>query len=285
MSESAAAARKAFGIRLRDMRKDARLTGRELAEATGMHPTKVSRIEHARQNPSEDDIRAWCIACGVARQIPEFIAVHREVGQMWVEHRQALRQGQRNLQAAGTPLYERTKRLCAYEAIVVPGILQTPSYVRELLTINAMLYGLPTDEIEAAVQARLSRQHLVTAGTGNRYSFVVESAVFGYVYGNAQVMCEQLDFLLTVTRLPNVALGIIPSGPARKVWGGECFYIFDDAMVRSDMWSGAFRASRPDEIAFFVKVFNLLREQAVYGHAARELIEAAKIRLQSGETF
>lgn len=83
LADQAVAARQAFAIRLRDLRKDADLTGRELAALTGLHNTKISRIEHALQNPSEDDIRAWCIACGVARRIPELIAAHREVEQMW----------------------------------------------------------------------------------------------------------------------------------------------------------------------------------------------------------
>lgn len=71
MSSQVHKAKEAFGARLRDLRKDANLTGRALATATGLHFTKVSRIEHARQNPSEDDIRLWCRACGAEDQIPE----------------------------------------------------------------------------------------------------------------------------------------------------------------------------------------------------------------------
>jgi hypothetical protein len=49
------------------------------------------------------------------------------------------------------------------------------------------------------------------------------------------------------------------------------------------MWTGAFRTNRPNEVAFFLKVFSRLREQAVYGPAVRELIEAARSSLQSAE--
>ena len=250
-----------------------------------MHNTKISRIEHGRQNPSEDDIRAWCIACGVARRIDELIAVHREVEQMWKEHRRELRKGQLHVQERSRPLYERTRLLRAYEAIVVPGILQTADYVRAVLTINAQVHRLPLDEVNGAVAARLSRQDLLTHGDGtNNYSFVIEASVLGYWFGSADTMREQLEFLYTATRLPNVALGIIPPGP-RTMWGGECFYIFDDLMVRSEMWTGAFRATRPDEIDFFERVYDRLRRQAVYGDEARELIAAALQLLQTGENF
>lgn len=132
MSEQAVSARKTFGIRLRDLRKDAGFTGRRLAEASGLHNTKISRIEHGRQSPSEDDIRAWCIACGVARLIPELIAVQREIERMWVEWRRDLRAGQRHIQSRAMALYEGTELLCVYESVRIPGILQTPQYVRSL---------------------------------------------------------------------------------------------------------------------------------------------------------
>lgn len=281
----ASEARKAFGLKLRDLRRDAGLTGREFAQATGMHNTKISRIEHGRQNPAEDDIRAWCIACGVARRIDELIAVHREVEQMWKEHRRELRKGQRHIQGRSESLYATTRLLRAYEAIVVPGILQTAEYVRAVLTINADVHGLPLNEVNDAVEARIARQRLLIHGNGaNSYSFVIEASVLGYWFGGDEVMREQLDLLHAATRLPNVALGIIPPGH-RTMWGGECFYIFDDLMVRSEMWTGAFRTTQPDEIDFFERVFERLRQHAVYGDAARALIADVRRKLQTGENL
>lgn len=285
MPDQSAEAKKAFGIRLRDLRRDAGLNGRQLAALTGLHPTKISRIEHARQNPSEDDIRAWSIACGADRLIPELIAVYRDVRRMWEEYREDFRKrSQKAVQAAGTPLYEQTKLLRAYEAVVVPGILQTPGYLRGVLTANATLHGLPLDGVEEAVQARLERQHLVTGGTAHRYGFVMEAAVLTYAFGDLATMNEQFDFLSRVTRLSNVALGIIPPG-FRKLWGGECFYMFDSSLVRSELWTGRFQTTRAEDLAFFLKAFTALQEQAVYGAAARELIEGAREFLQSRETL
>lgn len=284
MSEHAVAARKAFAARLQDLRKDAGLTGRELAALTGLHNTKISRIEHAQQNPSEEDIRAWCIACGVARHIPELIAAHREVEQMWAEHRRELRAGMVHVQSRSTPLYESTRLLRAYESNVVPGILQTHGYVVAALRTSARVHGLPMDEVEAAADARLSRQHLVTRPTGaNAYSFVIEAGALEHGFGGDAVMHEQLDFLLRVTRLPNVVFGIIPPMSDREIRPGEGFYIFDDKLVRSEMWSGAFRTRRSDEIAYFLRVFEMLRGLAVYGAAARELIKNARGFLQTRE--
>ncbi|NRQ35535.1 helix-turn-helix transcriptional regulator [Nonomuraea sp. NN258] len=286
MSEQAAAAKKAFGIRLRDLRKDAGLTGRQLAEASGLHNTKISRIEHGQQNPSEDDIRAWCIACGAARLIPELIAVRREIEQMWVEWRRELRAGQHHIQSRAMPLYEGTELLCAYEPAIVPGILQTSGYVRALFDAAGRLYELPGGEAEAAVAARMPRQRLITHGTGrNRYSFLIEAAVLTTVIGSTEVMREQLDFLMSTTTLPHVSLGVIPANRVRTIYPGEGFYIFDGKLVRSELWSGGFRTNQPAEIATFLKAFAMLRDLAVYGRSARAMIDSAREQLQTDENF
>ena len=50
-------ARAALGQRLRDVRADAGLTGRELAALAGWHYTKVSKIEHGTTMPTEADLK------------------------------------------------------------------------------------------------------------------------------------------------------------------------------------------------------------------------------------
>jgi transcriptional regulator with XRE-family HTH domain len=282
VSEKANVAKKAFGVRLRNIRRDAGVNAKQLAEMLGCHPAKISRIELGQSNASEDDIREWAIACGVARHIPELIATRREIELMWEEHRQAVRAGQTHIQAQGTSLYEQTELLKVYESGVVPGILQTRGYVYGVLEANARLYGLPTDELTAATEARLSRQHLVTDGH-KRYAFVLEAGALNASMGDVEAMNEQFDFLIHATRLPNVSLGIIPPALQRILFPGECFYIFDNRLVRDDLWTGRIRTTRPDEIAIYLRAFELLHSMAVYGDPARALIEEARRRLpQSG---
>ncbi|MGW5383090.1 helix-turn-helix domain-containing protein [Nocardia sp. NPDC003963] len=86
-SSSAHEARRALGGRLRDLRKDAGLTGRRLAEVTGQHFTRVSNIENGVQQPSDDDIRAWCRACDADAHIADLIAALRVVDAAYIEFR------------------------------------------------------------------------------------------------------------------------------------------------------------------------------------------------------
>ena len=78
-SSSVVQARRELGARLRQLRRSAGLTGQALADATGQHVTRVSRIENGAQPPTERNIRDWCAACGAEDQVDDLIATARTV--------------------------------------------------------------------------------------------------------------------------------------------------------------------------------------------------------------
>src|SRR5947209_1103279 len=110
-SSSAQAARLALANRLVDLRKDAGLTGKQLALRCGWNPSKVSRIQSARTPPSDSDIQAWCAACGAVGQAADLIATSRAVESMYLEWRRLHRTGMRKVQEDFYTLHERAE-LC-----------------------------------------------------------------------------------------------------------------------------------------------------------------------------
>jgi transcriptional regulator with XRE-family HTH domain len=96
-NSSARKVQEALGLRLRNLRKDAGLTGRELAAATGWHFTRISKLEHGAQAPTDRDIRAWCAACGAGDQAADLIAQARAIESMYVEFRRRARSGVKQL--------------------------------------------------------------------------------------------------------------------------------------------------------------------------------------------
>ncbi len=117
-----------LAARLRDIRKDAELTARQVAQAAGWHESKCSRIEHARTIPSPADIRAWCTICGVPDQAADLTATLRSIDSMYVEWRRMVRSGMRRLQEAPLPLYERTRQFRIYEPGVIPPSTPEPGW-------------------------------------------------------------------------------------------------------------------------------------------------------------
>jgi transcriptional regulator with XRE-family HTH domain len=273
-SSSAWQARQALGARLGELRKDAGLTGRALAELCGWHEAKVSRIEHARTAPSAADIRQWCQHCGMAGETDDLLASLRSVEDMFVEWRRIERTGLKRAQEAVLPLWERTRIFRAYSGWLIPGVVQTPAYTRAILRAIATRRGLP-DDTDQAADVRAERLRLLREGD-HRFFVVIEESLLRTVIGGADVMAGQLGHLITVASLPSVSLGIIPMGLERDViWPVEDFWIFDERQVNVELVSGWLTLTQPREIAMYAEVFSDLSDLAVRGAKARALITKA----------
>jgi transcriptional regulator with XRE-family HTH domain len=59
-SSNAQALRQELGARLREVRVEAGLSARALADQMSRHPSKVSRIVYGAATPSVGDIELWC---------------------------------------------------------------------------------------------------------------------------------------------------------------------------------------------------------------------------------
>jgi len=272
-SSSAQQALEALGHRLRELRLDARLTGRDLGRLAGWHSSKVSRIEHGKQTPSVEDITAWCKHCESPSEAPDLIASLRAVEGMFVEWNRLERAGLRRAQEAATPIFERTRHFRAYDSWLVPGLLQTPAYTTALLEAIVTRRGVSNDVAEA-VAVRMQRQDILHRGD-HRFAVVIEEWVLRSRIGCEVTMAAQLGHLLTVGALPTVSLGIIPMTADRPLRAMEAFWIFGEEQVNVELVSGWLTLTRPHEVAMYAKVFAQLSAQAVYGAKARGLITAA----------
>lgn len=127
-------AREALGVRLRELRHDARLTGRQLAESQGWHPSKVSKIEAGKQTPSQADVEAWARASARPELAAELAASLRALEEQYVEFRRLFRAGQRAGQEVLAHVEADAESIQNFENVLVPGLLQTPEYARSMLS-------------------------------------------------------------------------------------------------------------------------------------------------------
>lgn len=267
-------ARHALGLRLREIRKDASLSARALARLARWHESKCSRIEHGHAMPSDADIRAWTLHCGVPDQAADLIATARGIDGAYVEWRRIERPGLKRAQQAVLPLFERTRRFRMYQSWVIPGLLQTPAYTRAVLETIVALRGVH-DDVEEAVAVRMDRQSVLHTGH-HRFAVLIEEWVLRTMIGDTDVMAGQLGHLIAVASTPSVSLGVIPLGVARGAgWPVESFTIYDDAQVNVELVSAHLTVTQPGEIQEYVRAFSELEALAVYGAPARALITAA----------
>ncbi|MCP2319464.1 Helix-turn-helix domain-containing protein [Nocardia amikacinitolerans] len=272
MTNAVHEAREALGLRLRELRRDAELTARRLAELAGWHESKVSRIEHGKQTPAEADLRAWCEHTGHDNQLADLVATLRNIEAAYLEWRRVLGTGIRRPQKARVRLEARTKSMRWYEPTVFPGLLQTPAYAEGILRKVIAFYGIP-DDLEEGVAARIERQHVLYGR--RRFNFVVAEQVLHTTVGDDDVMRGQLDRVLNVMTLPSIAFGVIPAAATYEAPATNGFAIFDTRLVQVETISAELAVTQPREIALYEKMFTVLAGQALYGDAARVLIRDA----------
>ncbi|MER7243557.1 helix-turn-helix transcriptional regulator [Kribbella sp. NPDC000426] len=95
-----------------------------------------------------------------------------------------------------------------YELQFIPGLLQTPEYIRAVVQLGRGM--IPADEVERRVTLRTNRQGVLTRPEPVRLWAVVDEAVLRRPIGGVKSMIEQLNYLIDASQLPNVTLQVMP---------------------------------------------------------------------------
>jgi transcriptional regulator with XRE-family HTH domain len=266
-------ASEALGGRLREIRKDAGLSGRALAALAGWHFTKVSKIELAKQNPSDADIRAWCGYCHAENQVADLIATLRNIESQYIEWRRTFRAGTKRRQETQRKWEHEAQLIRIYEPLLIPGILHTAAYATKIVRTAVSFYGIP-DDVEQSVDTRLARQDALYAGI-RRFHIIIGEQALKTRLGEVDILQGQLGRVLEASTLPRLRLGIIPSAAVHEVWPIHGFWLFDNRMARVETYTAELTVTQPREIALYAKAFDGLARSAVYGQPARALITQA----------
>lgn len=267
-----------LAVRLRTLRDEAGLTGQALAESLGPGWTqpRISKIENGKQPASAEDVEAFARACGANEGlVQELLAAQAEAEALHSDWKQRRREGQPKIQASYNDLAKNASVIRNAEALLIPGLLQTPGYARAMAMQNVLLNDHSPDDIEATVIARMRRQE-VLYDSAKTFEFVITEAALHHAWCPPAEMRNQLDRLISSTiERPNLWFGIIPfqsAQPPRCVVQSQ-FIMFDDlVVVESYRGEDVFRGEGSQR---FGQIMDLLKDEAVTSEAARTLIVRA----------
>ncbi|APU17461.1 helix-turn-helix domain-containing protein [Actinoalloteichus fjordicus] len=272
-------ARVALGKRLRELRRRAGLTGMQLAESLSWPQSKVSKLETARQTPSPEDIRAWIRITDSGSQTEELLTALQTLEAQHAEWQRVLNPGLQPHQQKLSELDAKTRVFRAFEATVIPGLLQTAAYARARMAQGVILYNANND-IGEAVRARMRRQELLYR-EDKRFHFVITEAALRLRLSAPNVMLAQLDRLVSLSTLPNVRLGVISSSAQYVVGPWHGFWLRDNERVLIETFSAELNLVQAPEIALYSKIFEQFAAIATYGRSAREIITCVADELAS----
>ena len=257
--------------------EQAGLRAKDVAERLGNDASKLSRIKRG-QEPTESDIRIWAEVCGAdPAPLLQMLAEAREAA---LVSRLGERTSQADTQERFIELYQATGLMREFQSAVIPGMLQTRSYARQMFVetkdLHDQLDNLPED-IEKAINARMARQAMLYE-PGHSYEFVLDEPVLRRLVVPPAVLRAQLDRLQTVIGLPNVRLGIVPQTSRLKAapWLSFAVFVMGDATEAFIETPTEARFYPGAAAAAFVNVIDRLWASAVEDDEARRLIIAAR---------
>jgi hypothetical protein len=68
----------------------------------------------------------------------------------------------------------------------------------------------------------------------------------------------------------------------RQAVGSAGFWMFDDKLVTLETTTASIEVSQPQEIAMYARMFDLLRQSALYGPEARAIVVAVQKEIARG---
>ncbi|MFJ8309804.1 MULTISPECIES: helix-turn-helix domain-containing protein [unclassified Streptomyces] len=277
MSTDFQSARVALGARLRELRTEAGLNGKDIAARLGWARSKVSRLENGKQTATADDLDAWAHAAGAPGQADDLKSRLRGLESQQRSWRRQLSAGHRPVQDRYVVEYRGTATVRGYEATVIPGLFQTPDYARHVLAQNAELMQSPRDT-DAAVQARMKRQEVLYEA-GKLFRVLIWEGALHALICPRDVMAGQLDRLVGLIGMSTVGLGIVPFGAPLKMTPKHGFWIFDEERVIVETINTELQFESDDDVALYGRVWDGLNEAAAYGLPAHRLIARARAQM------
>lgn len=172
---------------------------------------------------------------------------------------------------------ERTARVInGYEAMVMPGLLQSEAYAYALHRVRVPAYT--ESEVISRVEARLERQAILTRTPPPHIGFVVEESVLERCLGGPEVLKEQLRHMLDcIERHNHLTVQVMPTAQHTHAGLMGSMNLISPAEGRAFVYvearGGDRFISQPDKVVDLFDLFGTLRAQARNPWESVEIIE------------
>ena len=278
--------RRRLAAELRRLRERADLTGDQVAERTGFSASKISRIENAHTAPRASEVSKLLEVYGVEgppadkliRLAEEVAAAHKG---WWDKYSQTLPPDYADL----IGMEAEAQSALSWAAQVVPGLLQTEDYAREVTNeYLERIAPVPPSETRRRVEARLARQQVLTRADPLRLSVVLDESVLSRRFGTRAIMYSQITQVLDLSERDNISLRILPLDGRHPI-GTGAFVLFQfdgtHAVTYQDVvfvehLTGSLYIEEEDETYRYRRSFERLFELASDEEGSRKMLVSAR---------
>ena len=201
--------RRRLAAELRRLRTGAGQTAEAVGRSLGWSKATVSRYELAQSRIKPADVAKLLDYYGVqGSRLEQLLALAEEATHKgWWE---AFTDVWADEHLAFIGLEAEAASLLEWQINVIPGLLQTERYAREVLSGYDEVAVITPHAITRRVETRLIRQRLLTREQPLDYVALLDESVLRRQRGDRSVMRAQLQQLAAVSELKNVTIQILP---------------------------------------------------------------------------
>ncbi|MFE6049658.1 helix-turn-helix domain-containing protein [Kitasatospora sp. NPDC056446] len=261
-----------LGAALRELRQAAGKEAKAVARSAVMSRSKLSKIETGKVSPTVVDVERILTAIGVSEEVksPYMVAARAQATEA-TAWRLVRRLGHHRKQQQIKALDDSTRLLRVFQPSLVPGLLQTPEYVRAVFGRRS----LGEEQLSRTVAARLARQESLYDAT-KTLRFVMTEPVLHWRLVPPAMMAGQLDRILSASRLPHVDIRIVPLAARQSDVPAHSFVIRDDRMVTVETVHAELTVTDPRDVEVYARKFDGFAVTAACGDEMRRMLEAIR---------
>ncbi|MEV6729362.1 helix-turn-helix transcriptional regulator [Streptomyces sp. NPDC051364] len=264
-----------LGAALRALRQASGKEAKAVARSAVMSPSKLSKIETAKVAPSVADVERILTAIGVSDEVKaEYLEAVRAAATETTAWRLIRRMGVHKAQQQTRSLEAQMTLLRLFQPALIPGLLQTPEYIRAILS----RHDLGEDVLTRTISARIERQQ-VLYDSSKELKFVITESALRWRIVSAARMAEQVDRLASLSRLPSIDIRIVPLAARQQDIANHAFVIRDDRTVTVETVHAEIVVTDPRDVALYVQKFEGFASMALSGDAMRATLEAIRDEL------
>ncbi len=240
---------------LRARRTSAGLNIVDVAKATGMDASKITRVEKMNAGIYRDQFETLLDLYNVTgpdrdEMLNDF---HQAEERAWLRLRSD-RTLPENWQA-WTELEADATSASNYEASIIPGLLQTAEYARS--AIQGAAPNLSNSEVDRLVASRMARQIRLSQARPLKLHAIIDESVLMKPFGDADAHARQLRHLIESASHPNVVIQILPikTGPHPAIYGPFVILEYADKtrMVHIELASLTLFLDEDNHIAIYTR--------------------------------
>lgn len=271
--------RESVGAKIKALRQARGLSGKELADRTGLSAAAISKFENGLLRPTdnliESVIEALNLNAAETYALRELSAFVNSQLARWTVDAKQITSNQINIGIRE----KNSKTIRGFFNQVIPGPLQCESY------ISAVFDTLITSEeknLTQLVKSRLKRQKILDSKQTS-LTFVLGEGALRTCLKSPRVLRDQLKHLLSVIdAYPSTEIRVLPWQKVLSRFILDSFVIYDERTVNIEGLKSELDLWTKEDVSYYVDTMNFLVSASLPPAASKEFIKRVLNDLEKG---